>query len=206
MRRLMVIALLLAPAGCGDKDKPAARETPAASTPVAEAPAALPTADPSDYSQAVLKYYGDPPADPNSGVEEEYHQPPAPAEAALGEPITLTGSNIGVRLVVTPTQIEPMGNRTAVRLVLENNGIAVYDGALENAALSYGDGKPRGVAGSAEAACSRGWATQLRLDVGEKTEGCLIFPADGDAEASRLQLALETVPVEAGGIWNLTSR
>ena len=39
-------------------------------------------------------------------VEEEYHQPPKPAEAGLGETITLTGTNIGVRLRVTVTGVK----------------------------------------------------------------------------------------------------
>ena len=45
------------------------------------------------------------PAQSNEDVEEEYHQPPKPASADLGETITLTGNNIGVRLRVTPTAL-----------------------------------------------------------------------------------------------------
>ena len=33
--------------------------------------------------------------------------------------------------------------------------------------------------------------------------GCLLFPAKGSEMPSRFQLALETVPVDVGGIWNL---
>ena len=43
------------------------------------------------------------------------------------------------------------------------------------------------------------------MDVGSTLEGCVLFPK-GDEEPTRFQLALEQVPAEAGGIWNLASR
>ena len=49
-------------------------------------------------------YYGDG-HDGDGGVEAEYHQPPKPATGGIGDAITLTGTNIGVRLRVTPTRV-----------------------------------------------------------------------------------------------------
>ena len=49
--------------------------------------------------------------DPNAAIEAEYHQPPKPAEAKLGETITLTATNIGVRLDVTATKVEELGDQ-----------------------------------------------------------------------------------------------
>jgi hypothetical protein len=46
-------------------------------------------------------------------------------------------------------------------------------------------------------------AETLRLDVARKTSGCLLFEARGSERPERFQLALEIVPTEAGGIWNL---
>ena len=63
-------------------------------------------------------------------VEAEYHQPPKPAEAGLGETITLTGTNIGVRLRVTVTGVKRVSSYLAVELALENTGIANHEGVL----------------------------------------------------------------------------
>ena len=75
-------------------------------------------------------------------VEAEYHQPPQPAEAGLGETITLTGTNIGVRLRVTVTGVKRVGDHQAVELGLENTGITNYEGEFTHAAVTYGDGEP----------------------------------------------------------------
>src|SRR5687767_14730614 len=100
MRKLFVIALLLL-AGCGDKE-------------TATTPAPTPTAteeaehELEGYSQGVKDYYGGAHehADDEAGnVEAEYHQPPKPAEAGLGETIELTGTEIGVRFDVTVTDV-----------------------------------------------------------------------------------------------------
>jgi hypothetical protein len=189
MRTLLLTILLAAfVAGCGASEKPAATPRP----------------DPlAGYSEGVRNFYGGAPleaqGDPDAGVEAEYHQPPVPAEAKLGGTITLTGTNIGVRLRVTVTGVERRGSRVAVSLKLANDGIAVYEAPLDQAAVTYGDGAPVKAVGS----CQKRFAA-LRLDVSRHTSGCLLFPASGDALPERLQLALETVPVEAGGIWNLT--
>ena len=63
------------------------------------------------YSQGVKDFYGSdvhPETEEGSieDVEAEYHQPPKPAEAGLGETITLTGTNIGVRMRVTVTGVK----------------------------------------------------------------------------------------------------
>ena len=95
MRKLLgtiVLAALLA--GCGGRRSrrpPPSRRTATAAATGLEG-----------YSEGVKDYYGDgstePAGDEPADVEGEYHQPPKPAEAGLGEPITLTGTNIGVRL------------------------------------------------------------------------------------------------------------
>src|SRR6478735_12071231 len=123
MRKLLIIALF-AVAGCGGGDKPAdATPTPGTGE---------------DSAQAILNYYGDNPEDFAEGdVEAEYHQPPKPAVASVGEPITLTGTNIGVRMRVTVTGVERTGSWWAVTLTMENIGIAVHDSELTNTALTF---------------------------------------------------------------------
>lgn len=171
MRRLLLLPLLLL-AGCGATERAAAPR---------------PAATPSDYYAGVTDA-------PAGDVEAEYHQPPKPARTTLGRPITLTGVNIGVRMRVQPTAVERRGDLLAVRLRMRNTGIAVYEGELHEAALTYADGAQR----RATRTCG---APGLRVDVGDTWRGCLLFPAEGRPE--RLQLALETVPVAAGGIWEL---
>ena len=200
MRKLLfVVLVVLAFAGCGDKESPKAAAT---ATPT--------TAEDGGYSQGVKDFYGDTDAHPETeagsteDVEAEYHQPPQPAEAGLGETITLTGTNIGVRLRVTVTGVKRVGDHQAVELGLENTGITNYQGEFTHAAVTYGDGEPRPVAKGASAPCSNTLdLPNVFIAVGAKTTGCLLFPASGSETPQRFQLALELVPTEAGGIWNL---
>ena len=121
----------------------------------------------------------------------------------MGETITLTGTNIGIRQKVTVTSVEKTGDYLAVNLELENTGIANYEGPLRNATVRFGDAQPVGVAEGASAACSGGFEQEtVFIPVGEKASGCLLFPA-GAEPARELQLALEIVPTDAGGIWTL---
>ncbi len=194
---LIVFAALLV--GCGDKQE----EAPAPSPAQAEA---TPDQDLEGYPEGVKKYYGEvhsePTGDEAADVEAEYHQPPKPAEAALGETITLTGTNIGIRQRVTVTAVDDLAEYTAVRLKLENTGITVYEAPLRNAALTFADGEPQPPAHDAKASCNRNFDTEsLRIDVGASARGCLLFPRGEQPE--RFQLALEIVPTDAGGIWNL---
>ena len=102
------------------------------------------------------------------------------------------------------TKVDRTGDYTAVHLKLENTGITVYEAPLRNAAVSYADGDPVGVAEGASAKCSKGLDQDpWRNDVGRTKTGCLLFPAHGDLPPERFQLALEIVPTTAGGIWNL---
>ena len=52
-----------------------------------------------------------------------------------------------------------------------------------------------------EAPCSHGFEGLMRLDVARQARGCVLFPATTDPR--ELQLALEQVPAEAGGRWEL---
>jgi hypothetical protein len=207
MRTLLKIALLLLLAGCGGSDDNAHTSTP---TPAATEAEASPEHDLAGYSQGVIDYYGErhEHADDDSGnVEAEYHQPPMPAEAGMGETITLTGTNIGVRMEVTVTGVEPVSDDlVAVMLRMHNTGITVYEETLEHATVTYPGGEPQGVALDATAECSNNFDEVLRIDTARRRNGCLLFPASGDAMPERFQLALEFVPVEAGGIWTLSSR
>jgi hypothetical protein len=203
MRKLFAVMLSVAAlAGCGDGDKD---DAPPAATPAsAEVEAAH---DLEGYSEGVKKFYGaahshGDSADPNAAIEEEYHQPPKPAEAGLGETITLTGTNIGVRFDVTVTKVEEVGDHTAVYLDLESTGITILESEFNQATLTYGDGEPVPVDAEASAKCSNGLDEQVRIEVGASQSGCVLFPK-GDGEPTRFQLALEQVPAEAGGIWNL---
>jgi hypothetical protein len=194
MRKLSVLIVFAALfAACGsDDDKP-------------PAPAPEAAHDLEGYSEGVKRYYGEPHDheqidDPNAAVEAEYHQPPDPPESTLGGAITLTATNIGVRLKVTPTKVETVRGHTAVHLDLESTGIAIYEGPFTAATLTYGDGEPVPVDVDAEAGCAFG--DYPRLDVGASMSGCLLFPA-GEGAPTRFQLALEQVPADAGGIWDL---
>jgi hypothetical protein len=201
------LAVLVLLAGCGGGSKPAPTATATAS---AAADKSL-----AGYSAGVRKYYtgAKPEAadDPNADAEERYFQPPRPAQVNLGETITLTGSNIGVQLGATATAIKTVraGGKeyTAIELELDNDkgGITVYDGELKSAALTYAGGRPQPVVQGVQASCSNTFEGHVRIDVSAKRKGCLLFPAS-EGEAQQLQLALETVPTEAGGIWNLNAR
>jgi hypothetical protein len=201
MRKLLLLIGLLVMAGCGHDAGP--------SSPAAAKATATSTPDPlAAYSDGVRKYYVgaqlDAADDPDADAEVRYFQPPMPAETAVGDAITLTGSNIGVRLRVTVGGVRTVragGRRyTAVDVRLKNTGITVYQGVLESAVLTRAGGRTSGVA-KASAACSNGFDDDFYLDVGRSRRGCLLFAAGGKPE--RLQLALETVPAAAGGIWDL---
>jgi hypothetical protein len=201
------LALLLL-AGCGGDKQADATPTP---TPTATAAQTRPEdPDLAGYSEGVKDYYveihNEPTGDEHVDVEAEYHQPPKPAEAGLGDAITLTGTNIGIRQKVTVTKVDRTGDHTAVHLELENTGITVYEAPLRNASVTYPGGKTVEVAEGASADCSNGFeGDPVRNDVGRVKKGCLLFPAEGDAKPERFQLALEIVPTAAGGIWNLGS-
>ena len=143
---LILFAFVVILAGCGgDNDDPA----PQASTPAAEEERTedgkVHEPDLAGASEGVKKYYGDAHVDQggdeSADVEAEYHQPPQPPVVGLGETITLTGSNIGIRQEVTLDRVKRAGNRTEVTLSLENTGIAVYEAPLQNASLTYAGGK-----------------------------------------------------------------
>ena len=142
-----------------------------------------PPAEDGGYSQGVKDYYGDgdahPETEPGSieDVEAEYHQPPQPAEAGLGETITLTGTNIGVRLRVTVTGVERVDDHQAVQLELESTGIANYDGEFTQAAVTYADGTTQPLAKGANAPCSNTLdLPTVFIAVGAKTTGLPALP------------------------------
>ena len=137
------------------------------------------------YSPGVVDYYGETHEhgdDEAGSIEAEYHQPPKPAEAGLGETIELTGTEIGVRFDVTVTDVKPVeDDLMAVFLKLKSTGIAIYERPMEQAAITYpgetGDAARHGgqapsartasttscastsAAAAAVACCSRGPAT-----------------------------------------------
>jgi len=200
MRNLLgVLALAALLAGCGSDSKTSEPKPTATATATAEPEGAH---DLDGYSEGVKAYYGASHAH-GDGVEEEYHQPPMPPETALGGPITLTGSNIGVRLVVTATKVGREGDFTAVELDLQNTGIANYESTFRNAEVTYDDGKTEPLAQGQRADCSNGFDDYLRVETAATAGGCLLFPRSGSAKPARLVLALEDVPTEAGGIWDL---
>jgi hypothetical protein len=222
MRRFtgLIGVMVVLTAGCGsnDAERPAAQPSPEpapAEATSAATPAA--TAEPFEkgHSRAVREFYGggDAPVPPSSDVEAEYHQPPRPATGGIGDTITLTGTNVGVRLrttltglvddVVPATESPRPGMRyVGVRLRLRSTGIAIHESALQSARLRYAGGAAKPVLG-VKAPCSNGFDGTVRLDVGLKTRGCLLFELPENADPREFALALETVPPAAGGRWRL---
>jgi hypothetical protein len=221
MRKFTVLIGVLAvlTAGCGSNEaersasQPAPEPEPAEATPAAT-PA--PTAEPFEkgHSRAVREFYGggDAPVPPSSDVEAEYHQPPRPATGAIGDTITLTGTNVGVRLRTTVTGLVdnvratespgPGMRYVGVKLRLRSTGIAIHESALQSARLRYAGGAAEPALG-VKAPCSNGFDDTVRLDVGLKARGCLLFEVPENAHPRELLLALETVPAAAGGRWRL---
>ena len=216
---MVVMAVLgVLVAGCGSDDSPPSASTatpePAEATPT---PTAAATAEPFEegHSRAVREFYGggDAPVPPDGDVEAEYHQPPRPATGAIGDTITLTGTNIGVRMRTTVTDlIDPAetsrpprdGKRyVGVGLGLRSTGIAVYEGQLASARLRYAGGAADPVLG-VKADCSNGFDKDtVRIDTEQQASGCVLFEVPEDAEPRELLFALETVPPAAGGRWSL---
>ena len=155
-------------------------------------------------------YYDDAPHveqdDELASIEAEYHKPPSPARAAAGEVITLTGTNIGVRLRVRllgpPERVRADGrDYLAARLQLRNTGITIFEAPLDHARLVDATGAAAKPVLGVRAPCSRGFEGLVRLDVSRAARGCVLFPAA--AAPSELRLALEQVPAAAGGRWAL---
>ena len=167
--------------------------------------------DPSPASTAA----GELPTDADSqAIEEEYNQPPKPAQADLGEKIVLNGINIGVRLDVTVTRFldpapgvsKPAGagkRYVAVALRAASTGITIFESEVRNAALTYGSGRRASPVSGVTARCSNGFDGIVRIDVGARMSGCLLFRVPEDAKPQLFQLALETRPVQDGGKWLL---
>ena len=210
---IAVLAALAAGCASGDDQEPAAATTPVATpTPTATPEPEIGHGFEKGHSRAVREYYGDVHG-PEAGVEAEYHQPPQPAAGGIGDTITLTGSNIGVRLDVTLTRlVDPA--RTArqpragmryfgVALLLTSTGITIHDDDFSDALLRYGArGRARAVLG-VKAGCSNGFHRVVRIEVGEGTRGCVLFEIPRSARPRQFQLALEQIPAEAGGRWRL---
>ena len=183
MAKLIAIAVLAAfVCGCGSKEKNQASA------------AAAPTPEPTLWE-------GD------TDVEEEYDQPPKPASGDIGDTITLTGSNVGVRMRVTVTGLVdrtgPGRRYLGVKLRMRSNGIAVYESELRSAVVRYADGHRARAAFGVKAACSNGFQRHMRLDNPGRAAGCVLFRRSGGAKPKTMRLALETVPASEGGLWRL---
>jgi len=211
-----VAVLVVIAAGCGGDDpQPSAASEPRATPTVSahEPAAAGPTWDP-EHSDAVRAYYGggDGPPPIDGDVEAEYHQPPRPATGGIGDTITLTGTNIGVRLRVTVTGVvDPIrtaeSTRAGMRYVgvglrLRSTGGAIHDTEIRSALLRYGGGEAQPMLG-VRSECSNGFEETVRIEVGARTRGCLLFELPESAKPRQLLFALETVPATAGGRWRL---
>ena len=199
---LAAVLLALGLAACGGDDDPQGTPQPA-STGEDQHLAELPA--------PVREYYGDVHDheaidDELAAIEAEYHQPPEPARAAAGEVITLTGTNIGVRLRVKllgPLEPVTVGGEDylAAKLQVRNTGITIFDAPLDQARLVDASGDAAEPVLGVKAPCSRGFEGLMRVDVARQARGCVLFPATTDPR--ELQLALEQVPAEAGGRWEL---
>jgi hypothetical protein len=211
-----VAVLAVIAAGCGSDDpepSAASERTPTPAAPEAEAVAAAPTWDP-EHSDAVRNYYGGGAGPPliDGDIEAEYHQPPRPATGGIGDTITLTGTNIGVRLRATVTGlVDPVrttespgaGMRyVAVGMRLRSTGVAIHDTEIRSALLRYDGGEAQLVHG-VRSECSNGFEGTVRIEVGLRARGCLLFELPESAAPRELLFALETVPPTAGGRWRL---
>ena len=106
----LAAALLgLGVAACGDDDQATTAQQPAP----AASPAGADEQAADGLPAAVREYYDDAPEpahdDELASIEAEYHKPPEPARAGAGEVITLTGTNIGVRLRVRVKDVSRSG-------------------------------------------------------------------------------------------------
>jgi hypothetical protein len=183
LAKFIAIAVLAAlVCGCGSKEKDQASA------------AAAPTPEPTFWE-------GD------TDVEEEYHQPPKPASGGIGDTITLTGSNIGVRLRVTVTGLVdrtgPGGRYLGVKLRLHNTGIAVFEGELRQAVVRYADGRRARIAFGVKAPCSNGFQRHMRFENPNRVNGCVLFRRPAGTEPRTMRFALESNPVSEGGLWRL---
>jgi hypothetical protein len=183
LAKLIAIAVLAAlVCGCGSNEEKTA------------AAAAAPTPEPTFWQ-------GD------EDVEEEYHQPPKPASGGIGDTITLTGTNIGVRMRVTVTGLVdrtgPGGRYLGVKLRTRSTGIAIYESELRSAVVRYSDGHRARAAFGVKAKCSHGFQRHMRVDVGGRASGCVLFRRPDDARPKTMRLALESHPASEGGLWRL---
>jgi len=217
LKLLGAIAVLAALAsGCGSSDPApsAAREQTATATATATA---SPEAEAehrfeAGHSRAVREYYGHDAA-AHDNIEAEYHQPPTPATGTIGDTITLTGTNIGVRVRVTLTGlVDPAiasrppraGTRyVGVNLRLRSTGITILEDELDNARLTYAPRRRARPVRGVKAVCSHGFNRPVRIDVSRRARGCLLFEVPAGKQPRQFQLALEQVPAEAGGRWRL---
>ena len=113
-------------------------------------------------------------------VEAEYHQPPRPATGGIGDAITLTGTNIGVRLRTTVTGlVDPARDLriAAARDALCRRGPAASQHrhrhprrpAPERAADATAGGRTAKPVLGVKASCSNGFdGTAVRIDVGAR--------------------------------------
>ena len=143
----------------------------------------------------------------DTDVEEEYHQPPKPASGGIGDTITLTGSNVGVRMRVTVTGLAdrtgPGGRYLGVKLRMRSTGITVFESELRNAVVRYSDGHRARAAFGVKASCSHGFQRHLRVEIGGAAKGCVLFRRTDDAKPKTMRFALESEPVQEGGLWRL---
>jgi hypothetical protein len=200
MRKVLgVLALAALLAGCGSDNKTGGP----APTATAAAEQEAGGHDLAGYTEGVKRHYGAPHthAGANGDVEAEYHQPPKPPGTMVGGEIELTGTEIGVRMVTTVTKVEPEGEFLAVHLDAVSTGIAMFPGPFQGE-LTFPGGKVVPNDPAAEAECTEPLQS-LWVGEGEHAKGCLLFPREGDEQPEQVQVSLQAVPVEAGGIWKL---
>jgi len=219
LKLLGAIAVLAAiVAGCDSSDR-APSAAPSAATPE---PIPTPEATPAaaerhkfekGHSRAVREYYRHDAGPAHDNIEAEYHKPPKPATGGIGDTITLTGTNIGVRVRVKLTGlVDPAGaspapragtRYVAAKLRLRSTGITILEDDFRNALLSHDGGRRVPASAGVKAGCSNGFHDFLRLEVGRGTRGCLLFQVPEGKRPRQLQLALEQIPAGAGGRWIL---
>ena len=112
-----------------------------------------------------------------------------------------------MRLRVTVTGLAdrtgPGGRYLGVKLRMRSTGITVFESEMRNARVRYSNGRRAPAAFGVKAGCSHGFQRHMRVAVGATVRGCVLFRRPAGAQPRTFKLALESEPIQQGGLWRL---